>query len=76
MEVDVRTIVFEEGDLLLLCSDGLSDKLSEAEIRDILMSGQSLDEMADTFIQRANDNGGEDNITLAILLHNFESERG
>ena len=76
VEVDVRTIVFEEGDLLLLCSDGLSDKLSEAEIRDILMSGQSLDEMADTFIQRANDNGGEDNITLAILFHNFESERG
>ena len=76
VEVDVRTIVFEEGDMILLCSDGLSDKLSETEIMEILKSGASLDEMADTFIQRANDNGGEDNITLAILLHNFESERG
>ncbi len=76
VDVDIKTISFEEGDRLLLCSDGLSDKLSETEIETIITGNDSLDHIADTFIQKANENGGEDNITLVILLHSFESESG
>ena len=76
VDVDIKTISFEEGDRLLLCSDGLSDKLSESEIEAIITSGDSLEEVAGTFIEKANENGGEDNITLVILLHSFESESG
>ena len=74
VEVDIKTISFEEGDHLLLCSDGLSDKLSESEIEAIITGDDSLEHIAGTFIQKANENGGEDNITLIILLHSFESE--
>ena len=34
--MDIKTIMFEEGDFLLLCSDGLSNKVSEKEMSDIL----------------------------------------
>lgn len=76
VDVDIKTINIEEGDRLLLCSDGLSDKLSESEIETIITGSESLDHIAGTYIQKANENGGEDNITLVILLHSFESEGG
>lgn len=76
VEMDIKTVVFEEGDFLLLCSDGLSNKITESEMEQILRKNDSIDAAADEFIQKANENGGEDNITLAILLHDLESERG
>ncbi|WP_053366148.1 Stp1/IreP family PP2C-type Ser/Thr phosphatase [Bacillus sp. FJAT-27245] len=67
VEMDVSTIMFEEGDALLLCSDGLSNKVSEKEMAEVLSSGASLEEKAFRLISLANDYGGEDNITLAIV---------
>ncbi|OMP68556.1 Stp1/IreP family PP2C-type Ser/Thr phosphatase [Domibacillus epiphyticus] len=76
LTVDYRTIMFEEGDFLLLCSDGLSNKVSAVEMKDVLESPDSLELKADTLIQMANENGGEDNITVVILEHCPGSERG
>ncbi|WP_316568469.1 Stp1/IreP family PP2C-type Ser/Thr phosphatase [Neobacillus sp. YIM B06451] len=67
VEMDVSTIMFEEGDALLLCSDGLSNKVSENEMAEVLSSGDSLEEKASRLISLANEYGGEDNITLAIV---------
>lgn len=67
VEMDLNTIIFEEGDILLLCSDGLSNKVNETVMAEILTNGDSLEEKADTLISLANENGGEDNITLAIV---------
>jgi serine/threonine protein phosphatase PrpC len=67
VEMDIKTITFEEGDILLLCSDGLSNKVSETEMADILVKEAGLEQKADTLIRLANDYGGEDNITLAIV---------
>lgn len=67
VEMDIKTITFEEGDILLLCSDGLSNKVSEKEMADILGNDTDLNEKASTLIQLANEYGGEDNITLAIV---------
>ncbi|GHH96512.1 Stp1/IreP family PP2C-type Ser/Thr phosphatase [Neobacillus kokaensis] len=66
VEIDIATIIFEEGDILLLCSDGLSNKVTEKEMSEILLNEDSLDDKAGTLIKLANDNGGEDNITLVI----------
>ncbi|CAM3698927.1 Stp1/IreP family PP2C-type Ser/Thr phosphatase [Mesobacillus zeae] len=74
VEMDIRTIMFEEGDALLLCSDGLSNKISLAEMEEILIQEKSLDEKASEFVTRANHYGGEDNITLAIVLYSESSE--
>nr|WP_263328658.1 Stp1/IreP family PP2C-type Ser/Thr phosphatase [Neobacillus sp. Marseille-Q6967] len=67
VNIDIRTITFEEGDLLLLCSDGLSNKVNEGEMLEILTNDHSLEEKADRLISLANEYGGEDNITLAIM---------
>lgn len=52
---------------VLICSDGLSNKLSSAELHNIIMSEQSLDDKGMTLIQVANEYGGEDNITFILL---------
>lgn len=67
VEMDIKTITFEEGDILLLCSDGLSNKVSEKEMVEVLVKESNLGQKADILIHLANEYGGEDNITLAII---------
>ncbi len=74
--MDLKTIMFEEGDFLLLCSDGLSNKVTDLEMVEILQNEEPLERKAEILIKMANDNGGEDNITLIILEFNDVNERG
>ncbi len=74
VEMDIKTIIFEEGDILLLCSDGLSNKVNEKEMMEILQNQDNLEQKAGTLIALANANGGEDNITLAIVEFSDVSE--
>lgn len=76
VEMDVLTIIFEEEDLLLLCSDGLSNKISDQEMKDVVSTEQSLEEKATMFIEVANHYGGEDNITLVLVQYVDESTGG
>ncbi|MFF2445895.1 Stp1/IreP family PP2C-type Ser/Thr phosphatase [Neobacillus sp. NPDC058068] len=76
VKIDIKTIMFEEGDFLLLCSDGLSNKVNEAFMATILQNEDFLEQKASTLIDMANENGGEDNITLIILEFDDEIERG
>lgn len=76
VEMDIKTITFEEGDLLLLCSDGLSNKVKEEELGEKLKDDASLEQKASHLIELANDNGGEDNITLVIVEFYETSESG
>ncbi len=74
VEADIKSIIFEEGDYILLCSDGLSNKVSEQDLKLALNSEADLEQKAGTLIAKANDNGGEDNITLIIVQYNSEKE--
>ncbi|MGG3466622.1 Stp1/IreP family PP2C-type Ser/Thr phosphatase [Neobacillus pocheonensis] len=76
VKIDTKTIMFEEGDFLLICSDGLSNKVTDTEMVNILQNQDSLELKAQDLINMANENGGEDNITLIILEFNDENERG
>ncbi len=68
VEVDAFTVEAEDGDLFLLCSDGLSTMLDAATIEEILDRNQGhLDAATHALIRAANDRGGDDNIT-AILF--------
>lgn len=60
---------FLAGDVLLLCSDGLSDMVNNAELSSILSSSGTLEVKANELISAANRNGGKDNIT-AVLVQN------
>lgn len=57
----------DEHSILLLCSDGLSNKLSALEIMTVLEEAVNLEAAGDELIRQANDRGGEDNISLIIL---------
>lgn len=60
---------FLPGDMILLCSDGLTDMVNKQDITDIVTSEISLEDMAQKLIEKANANGGKDNIT-AVLVKN------
>ncbi len=57
----------EIGDLFLLCSDGLTDLLSNREVEKILTLTAPLAQKVDLMIQSANRRGGQDNITVVLL---------
>ncbi|HKY33403.1 MAG TPA: Stp1/IreP family PP2C-type Ser/Thr phosphatase [Candidatus Polarisedimenticolia bacterium] len=66
--VDVAEQRLERGDYLLLCSDGLNTMLSdEAIVETILESDGDVDAAARALVARANENGGEDNVTVILI---------
>lgn len=66
VEVDGFQVAVASGDLFLLCSDGLSDKISDEELAQYLDDGD-LDSMAHQLVAKANDRGGEDNISVILI---------
>ena len=65
--VDVLETGIEDGDLYLLCSDGLNSMLTDHEIAGFLFEGGSLDEICGNLIEAANQRGGNDNISVVLL---------
>lgn len=58
---------FLPGDLLMLCSDGLTDLVNKTDIADILSKKLPLKEKANTLVTLANEKGGKDNITVVLV---------
>ncbi|MBI4348300.1 MAG: SpoIIE family protein phosphatase, partial [Elusimicrobia bacterium] len=54
------------GDVLLLCSDGLTKHVGEAEISATLREPKPVGELADVLIKKAKDGGGSDNVTVVL----------
>ncbi|HEU4712614.1 MAG TPA: PP2C family serine/threonine-protein phosphatase [Pyrinomonadaceae bacterium] len=66
-------IRLRQGDLVLLCSDGLSGKLRSEDIQQIVVNSQGdLSKACDALIEEANNRGGEDNITVVIARFDGE----
>ncbi len=78
VEVDVFSLRAQDGDLFLLCSDGLTSMVSDEEIARLLAATRAdLDEAGEKLIEAANKAGGEDNITVVLFeLEGGESEPG
>ena len=66
-DVEVAEIDLEPGDRLLICSDGLSGVVTTERILEIVAAGQGLEETCRALIAAANEAGGPDNITVAML---------
>lgn len=73
---DIQTIGIEDRDKLLLCSDGLTDKIDNAELSDFLQSEIQMKETGEKLIDLANERGGEDNISLVLLQGQNKRELG
>jgi PPM family protein phosphatase len=67
VDVDETQWTLMQGDLLLLCSDGLTSVVDDEEIRDIVRSTEDLDELCRELINEANARGGPDNITVVTV---------
>lgn len=73
--VDLLETELVEGDLYLLCSDGLNSMLTDDEIGDVLRDGGSLEESANRLIAGANERGGNDNISVVLLRPHLAARR-
>lgn len=63
----VSHLGYEEGDLYLLCSDGLTAMLDDHQIVENILPNKDIRAMADQLIRSANHAGGSDNITLILI---------
>jgi serine/threonine protein phosphatase PrpC len=67
VKVALAKLELRQRDCLLVCSDGLSNELSETEMRDIVLGSASLEEASARLIQAAKERGGRDNITAVLV---------
>lgn len=64
---DIFEIGVNKGDIILMCSDGLTNMLNDETIEKIIReNADNLQAATETLIKQANDNGGRDNITVII----------
>jgi serine/threonine protein phosphatase PrpC len=65
--VDTMTVRARDGDVFVLCSDGLTTMLSDEEVAAVVAAGDDLDTAARRLVGAANERGGRDNITVVIF---------
>ena len=66
IEVDIIVETVSKGDILILCTDGLSNLVNLEEIKQMAGGNETLGERARHFIERALDRGGDDNVTVVL----------
>lgn len=74
IKVDISITAFE-GEKILICSDGLTEMVDEKEIYETVKNTQNPQEACERLVERANENGGRDNITAIIIdIENKDKE--
>jgi protein phosphatase len=66
IEVDFYEYRLKKGDIILMCTDGLTNMVEDEEILHIVKSSRDVVETVERLIERANDNGGSDNIGIVV----------
>jgi protein phosphatase len=67
VEPEIGSRLVESGEIFFLCSDGLTDYVSESEMSNILKKNYSLKETSDELVKLAKEKGGNDNITIVMI---------
>ncbi|MHA6251344.1 Stp1/IreP family PP2C-type Ser/Thr phosphatase [Oceanobacillus sp. CAU 1775] len=76
IKADIHTMEWDKGNKVLLCSDGLSNKVTDEELQNHLGNSEDTEAISESLVSLANERGGEDNITLAIVHHTSLEEVG
>jgi PPM family protein phosphatase len=66
VKVDIDLMKLEDGDRVLLCSDGLTEMVDDKTIAGVLADASDSHQVCEVLVQRALDNGGRDNITVIV----------
>jgi len=75
VQLEINEHAVEAGDCYLMCSDGLSDMVDDAEIASILGGPVPMDQKADILIAVANEHGGRDNISVLLVAAEPATEK-
>ena len=67
VEADFFNLELQTGDMILLCSDGLTNMIEDDVIYRILTNGRSLKNRVEELVETANQNGGKDNISVIVI---------
>lgn len=67
VEVDLKTIEVEDGTEFLLCTDGITRHISDAELRQLLVINEDLAVLCEELKQRCYERGAEDNLTAVVV---------
>lgn len=76
VEVDAQEHIISDGDIFLLCSDGLSRMISDSDIAQAIQETPGMQAASDRLIELANRAGGEDNITAVLFRPTHEPSDG
>ena len=74
IEADFFREELKRGDMILLCSDGLTNMLEDEEIREIIDRETTLSEKGKQLVDAANENGGKDNISVILVAPYAEQD--
>ncbi len=69
VQVDLTRMEPQDGDIFVLCSDGLSGMVPDAEIQETLRSHTDIQQACEKLIGLANANGGNDNVTCILIRY-------
>ena len=66
-EVTIQKIDFQPGDRILICSDGLTEELTDEQIANQLQENHSCETAAEALVKAAKSHGGRDNVTVVVI---------
>lgn len=66
IDIDALRVDLEPGDVVLLCTDGLSGPVADDEMLAVVQASLTLEDAAEQLVQRANTAGGPDNVTVVL----------
>lgn len=67
VDIDFFNVELKQDEVVLMCSDGLTNMLEDEEIRMILNGQRDIVEKAEELVKAANNNGGKDNISVVLI---------
>jgi len=74
-DIETGQSPFLPGDMLLLCSDGLTDMVDKAAITEVMTTSKSLSTIGGGLIKAANDGGGNDNVTVVLVKNDKTTQQ-
>jgi protein phosphatase len=75
VQPEVHKVKVEPGNVLLLCSDGLTEMVSDEEIAQVLRTDADLRRACERLIALANEKGGKDNVTVVLVRYDLDGRR-
>lgn len=73
---EIISLGWEMGNRLLLCSDGLSNKVTDEELHRYILADEDIEQIEIEMIRLANNRGGEDNISVIVVMYDSPEKDG